>query len=153
MRLKFFLATILLLAPAAAYAQAYAPVYVNSPYGYSQFGSYGYPVGSGYQLQSRYQQVPYYQNYVPPYYQPYMNSYQPPNYYSSGYPRSYGGAYGYNQYQYPQIGYSPFATAYPVGGTDAFGRPLCQWSDYSGATSCSYDPQQWIRDPYTGQWY
>lgn len=55
--------------------------------------------------------------------------------------QSYGytGGYGYGAQQ--------------TGDYDLLGQPLCQWSDYNGRTPCSYDPHQWIYDPYTGSWY
>ena len=59
-----------------------------------------------------------------------------------GYSTSHGGGYG-----------SPFGYAQPTGDYDLIGQPLCQWYDYSGRTPCSFDPHQWIYDPYTGTWY
>ena len=57
----------------------------------------------------------------------------------------YGGYGGYGQ---PNFGY----TAQPTGGRDLLGNDLCNWGDYRGYP-CSYDPHQWIYDPYTGSWY
>lgn len=59
---------------------------------------------------------------------------------------SYDGGYG--GYGQPNFGYSP----QPTGGRDLLGNDLCNWGDYSGYP-CSFDPHQWIYDPYTGSWY
>jgi hypothetical protein len=59
---------------------------------------------------------------------------------------SYGGGYG--GYGQPNFGYSP----QPIGSRDLLGNELCNWGDYRGYP-CSYDPHQWIYDPYTGDWY
>ena len=72
-------------------------------------------------------------------------------YTTSGLPNStFLGTYG-NTAAYATY---PRVSATPSGTTDMFGTPLCYWGDYSaGATPCSYDPQQWVLDPYTGRWY
>lgn len=62
-----------------------------------------------------------------------------------------GGGFGHG---YPQDGYgSQFGHARPTGDYDLIGQPLCEWYDYNGRTPCSFDPHQWIYDPYTGSWY
>jgi len=59
------------------------------------------------------------------------------------YQDAYGGGYGYQNFgYYPQ----------PTGARDLLGNDLCNWGDYSGYP-CSFDPHQWIYDPYTGTWY
>lgn len=162
------------LLPAAALAQVYAPVYVNAaPYETNQLGiqyqypqyqqqySYGMPYG-GYSYPSAYgTQFGYgygttgmygapYTSYEPNGYGGNYGSYMTP----SGYaviPPYYGNPTNQNFYgsQYGQ-----FYQGYPTGRHDAFGSPLCNFADYPVATPCQNgDPQQWIQDPYTGQWY
>lgn len=161
----------------------YALPFMNSGYGYQNYGynpvtniGYSYQMPIYQNLSQNFLQPNYYQNYSYPSYQ---NSY--PNY-GYGYPQygnqyrqpavsfSTGNAYSFDptrqafpsfgQQSYGHgptrptyIGYSPFASAYPTGDYDLAGTSLCRWSDYNGRAPCSFDPQQWVYDPYTGQWY
>ncbi len=95
----------------------------------------------------------------------YTSTYYPQQQY---YPQSSYSSYSYNtahypSYSYPQYDssyapYSDYYTTYPqqnrgfTGDTDAFGNQLCYWQGY-GRSDCSFNPHQWVYDPYTGTWY
>lgn len=157
---------MLLALPALASAQVYyyAPNTTSGAYNYdsyipaaampyvqmgyqsqqqSQYQGYSYPSSYQYQSQSQSQSQYSYPSYEYSYSQPtyQYSTYQPSYNYSSGY--TMGGEYTSE----------PRPTTYPTGTTGPFGEQLCYWSDYSGYASCNQDPQQWIQDPYTGDWY
>ena len=115
----------------------------------SSYGSYSYPST---QYQTQYQTS--YPSYSSNYYTP--TSYS--NYGSNSYnPYATVSTYA-NTNSYATTGSNPqtypYSHATPTGRYDAFGTPLCMWSDYPGtAMPCGTDPQQWIFDPYSGTWY
>jgi hypothetical protein len=162
-------AAITLILPGVSAAQTY---YYQG--GYSQ-PTYYYTSQPQYQYTAQQYQYPQYQSGTPYV----VNNIQggitvSGTGYATGYiPTQYQYTYPNTQYYYPQntqqyytntnrqytynyatpVNGSRFAIAYSTGDS-VWGVPMCNWSDYSyGATSCEYDPQQWIRDPYTGQWY
>lgn len=161
-------AAIALLAPVLAFAQVYyyAPNTTSGAfnYGSSQYiPSYAMPyVQMGYQMQQQ-SQGQYGSYMMPSSYSSYSNpmqsqsQYQYQNQYQTSYPT-------YNSYTMPSYNsynYSsntgefsqPNSTTYPSGTYGPFGTQLCYWSDYPTYAPCGKDPQQWIQDPYTGQWY
>ncbi|MDR3570786.1 MAG: hypothetical protein P4L81_01135 [Candidatus Pacebacteria bacterium] len=98
-----------------------------------------------------------YQSYAAPSYNYYPSSSQyqtNSNYgYTSGYQNStpnYGYSTGYNTNSYTS---QPQSYSYPSGTYGPFGTQLCYWSDYPTYAPCGKDPQQWVQDPYTGNWY
>lgn len=107
---------------------------------YQQYPQYQQPYAQP-QQQSFFQPIYTFPQFVPQqynYHTPQLNyGYQQPQYMPS-YSYGYGGGYG---------GYGQ-----PDGGTDIWGNPSCNWGDYRGY-GCSYDPHQWIYDPYTGTYY
>ena len=87
--------------------------------------------------------------YAAPQYPQYTPSYsQPTSYYG----------YSYPEYDPSYEWYSNYYTTYPqqnlgyTGDSDAFGSQLCYWEDY-GRSDCSFNPHQWVYDPYTGTYY
>ncbi len=142
--------------PTSYSTQSYGTPYTSSAYQpsmqYQPQPSYS---GSSYQPSMQYQAQP---SYYPASGSSY-NSYAPSQY-SSGYgnygsPSMYGppsqSSYGYGM---PQQNTSrPQTYSYPTGTYGTFGVQLCYWSDYPTYAPCGQDPQQWIQDPYTGQWY
>jgi hypothetical protein len=70
----------------------------------------------------------------------------------------YGSGYSSPEYDPSYAPYSNYYTTYPqqnngyTGDHDAFGSPLCNWQGY-GRSDCSFNPHQWVYDPYTGTWY
>lgn len=126
-----------------SYIPAAAMPYVNmgyqmqqqsQSYSYPSYSTYSYPSQYQYQSQSQYQSTPSY-SYG-------YNSY-PTSSYSSGYNSIPAGYYSSE----------PQSVSYPSGTYGPFGTQLCYWSDYSGYAPCGKDPQQWIQDPYSGEWY
>jgi hypothetical protein len=158
-------AIVLLALPALASAQVYyyAPNTTSGAYNYDsyipqaampyvqmgyqmqqqqQYQGYSYP--SSYQYQSQSQSQYSYPSYEYGYSEPtYENSYnyEPSYNYSNEYTE--GGEYTSE----------PRSVSYPSGTTGPFGTQLCYWSDYPTYAPCNQDPQQWIQDPYTGDWY
>ena len=136
----------LLALPAVSFAQSYYYPSGNMYGGYAapyQYYSYGYP----YSYQTQYQQQ-YQSNYSYPMYSYPYAQYSYPSY-------NYGYSYP-NYHSMPSYSYSsnyPYSYSYPLGTYGPFGTQMCYWSDYPTYASCGQDPQQWIQDPYTGQWY
>ncbi len=120
--------------------QTYRPSYQTyQPTSYSSYGtpasysSYPYTTGS-YQIQGQtHGQYGIPTSYQPSYYGTSMNAAPivTPQYYLT----------------------QPPSTRSVPTGTYSGGQQLCQWSDYPTPTSCGSDPQQWLYDPYSGQWY
>jgi hypothetical protein len=154
----------LLASPLSAYAQVYyyAPGTVSGAYNYNSYipaAAMPY-VNMGYQMQQQSQQQ--YQSYSYPssysYSYPTQSQsqyqYQSQSQYQTSYPT-------YNYYTRPSSSYSyntgevpnPNSVSYPSGTYGPFGTQLCYWSDYPVYAPCGHDPQQWIQDPYTGEWY
>ena len=113
------------------------------------------------------------QNTYQPQYSQYQNQYSAPQYsqqypqYSYQTPQSYSmpsynpsqySSYSYPQYDSSYAPYSSYYTTYPqqnmgyTGDTDALGSQLCNWQGY-GRSDCSFNPHQWVYDPYSGTWY
>jgi len=117
-------------------------------------------------------------NTYPSYQQPRTSQYTPqyqsapqPNFYytyppvnqvrytpSSSYQYGNGSTYSYPTYDSSYAPYSNYYTQYPqqnlgyTGDRDALGTPLCDWQGY-GRSDCSFNPHQWVYDPYSGTWY
>jgi len=99
---------------------------------YEGYSSYSYP--TQYQSQSQEQSQSQYQTSYPSY-----------NYYNST--PTYTTSSNTGEFAKPN------SVSYPSGTYGPFGTPLCYWSDYPTYAPCNQDPQQWIQDPYTGEWY
>jgi hypothetical protein len=85
-------------------------------------------------------------------YYPYTNTQKDPN----SYPRYWPAHPEYDDsYAWFSNYYQDYPNTYGVytGNTDLFGTPLCDWSSGYKGYDCSYDPHQWVYDPYTGTWY
>jgi hypothetical protein len=111
----------------------------------NSYGSYSYPYTSSYSYPSSSQYQTQYQTSYPSYGSNSYNTYAASPAYTSS-----------NSYAPTQSNLQtyPYSHATPTGRYDAFGTPLCMWSDYPGtAMPCGADPQQWIFDPYSGTWY
>lgn len=84
-------------------------------------------------------------------------SYTMPTYNTSQYP-SRPPSYSYPEYNSSYAPYSNYYTTYPqqnmgyTGDTNVFGSQLCNWQGY-GRSDCSFNPHQWVYDPYSGTWY
>ena len=153
----------------------YGQNYGTQQYGYPQYAQgygnqqYGYGA-SGYQQNGgvipgtySYAAAPVAGNYLDTYhpeafgYTTDYNSIYPPYYYGNIYPAyhdHYGSQTPYAPNQYSFRDYPPPQTYQsPTGMYDVLGTPLCNWSDYPTSAPCGSDPQQWVQDIYTGQWY
>lgn len=151
---------VLALALGVGQAFAYGDLYY-SPYPYYPYGAGGY----GYAQQQQQQQYAYQQ----PMYAPQM----PPAYNQYYYP-----AYEYGAPQYPATRYTPHYPPQQPGRGASYGQDCtwpytncpnlgygivrsypwgdytrCYWGSDYGYNSCSYDPHQWLYDPYSGEWY
>jgi hypothetical protein len=162
MRTATLIALAFAMLPLSAFAQVYyyAPGTVSGAYNYDSYipaAAMPY-VNMGYQMQQQYQgySAPSYQTYnsYPSYSSGSQYQSQSQYQYQTSYPTS-GYSYGYNSMPTVSGYYSsePQSTSYPTGTYGPFGTPLCYWSDYPTYAPCGNDPQQWIQDPYTGQWY
>lgn len=161
---------VILALPFAASAQVYyyAPNTMSGPYISDSYNSYipaaAMPyVELGQQMQEQYQGYSY-----PSYSYPSQTQYQEQSQSETSYP-SY--EYSYPTYEYSsypsyqsvtptQLGeeggeyaYEPQVTSYPSGTTGPFGQQMCYYSDSTTYEPCGHDPQQWVQDPYTGDWY
>lgn len=109
-----------------------------------QYEGYSYPTQTQYQSQSQsqYQTSPYqYTSYSQPTYQ-----YSYPSYQQTITPTQLGEEGG-------EYASAPQTYSYSSGTTGPFGEQMCYYSDSTTYEPCGRDPQQWVQDPYTGDWY
>ncbi len=165
--------------PSYSYTPSYSPTYAptmynNYPpqnystysqpsYGYNSHPSYNSAPSYGYNSQPAYSNYPSYGNNSYPSYNNYPSynygntsyNYPSQNYYSA---QNYGYGPSRPDYDPHTAPWSNYYTMYPqvphqyTGDSDAFGAPLCDWAGY-GRSDCSFDPHQWVYDPYSGTWY